>query len=284
MRVALLVTAALSAMLPATSMAGESGIPAAPVRFLLTFDDGPSPRATDNPTAHILDLLTQNPIQPGIKAVFFVQTRSPKSGGSPEGQALLRRIRDEGHVLALHSGTARGHINHTQMPPEELEQSLRDGADDIRALMGAAPRLVRPPYWSFTHETLTAYERQGLHMLMYDVRVGDGVSFGNYTTWWLRLRVDYELRRIRNRIRAGVVPPVGDVIPLIVVFHDPNPHTAEKLPVFLRLLVEEARKLDLPVATTPFFTDVAEVNAMALARAPGFLKWANATGLGRTYP
>ncbi|HKU47661.1 MAG TPA: polysaccharide deacetylase family protein, partial [Burkholderiales bacterium] len=46
--------------------------PPAPVRFLLTFDDGPAPS-----TAQVLQTLAANPVQPGIKAVFFVQTRAP---------------------------------------------------------------------------------------------------------------------------------------------------------------------------------------------------------------
>ncbi len=49
----------------------------APVRFLLTFDDGPSASSLWNPSATVLDSLKDNPVQPDIKAVFFVQTRAP---------------------------------------------------------------------------------------------------------------------------------------------------------------------------------------------------------------
>lgn len=256
----------------------------APVRFLLTFDDGPSGATLHNPTVSILDQLADNPIQAPIKAIFFVQTRFRKNGGSDIGRRLLRRLHDEGHLLAVHSGTSRGHINHTQMPPEELEQSMRDGSDDIRAITGVPPRFVRPPFWAFTNDTLDIYARNRLHMLMYDIRVNDGKSGGINYTWRLRLRVAAEMRRMRQRIEEGVVPVVGDTIPLIVVFHDTNPHTALNLQVFMRLLLEEAEDQGLAVASKPFFDDAAEMSEIALARSPDFLRWANVSGLGRRYP
>ena len=151
----------------------------------------------------------------------------------------MRRLHQEGHLLAVHSGTARGHINHTQMPLAELEQSLQDGSDDIRAITGVPPRFVRPPFWAFTNTTLDTYTRNHLHMLMYDIRVNDGKSGGINYEWRLRLRVAAEMRRMRDRIAQGVVPVVGDTIPLIVVFHDTNRYTAANLQVFMRLLLEE---------------------------------------------
>ena len=91
------------------------------VRFLMTFDDGPSAVPKDNPTQSILDQLANNAVQPNIKAVFFVQTRNRNGGGTAIGQALMRREHAEGDVIALHSGSPRGHINHTQMPWPEFE-------------------------------------------------------------------------------------------------------------------------------------------------------------------
>ena len=255
-----------------------------PVRFLLTFDDGPSGSLQNNPTASILDQLADNPIQPGIKAIFFVQTRYPKNGGSDIGQQLLRRIHDSGHLLALHSGSDRGHINHTRMRSDELDQSLRDGIDDIRLITAVAARFVRPTFWAFNNATLAAYERNRLHMLMYDIRVNDGITGGINYVWRLRLRVAAEMRTMHARIQEGVVPVVGDAIPLIVAFHDTNRLTAENLPVFMRLLLEEAHKQGLTVAAKPFFDVTEEINAMALARSPDFLKWARVTGLGRRHP
>jgi peptidoglycan/xylan/chitin deacetylase (PgdA/CDA1 family) len=145
---------------PATKSAQPGPALATPVRFLLTFDDGPSTWEPYNPTRAVLDQLQHNAVQPGVKAIFFVQTRDPRAGGGAAGQALLRRIHAEGHVLALHSGSARGHVSHVGMSAAELDQSLRDGIADIEAITGAAPKSVRPPFWRFNESTLAAYRAQ----------------------------------------------------------------------------------------------------------------------------
>ena len=80
------------------------------IRYLLTFDDGPSSASSRNSTASIADKLAQNPTQNGIKAIFFVQTRARTAGGSDTGKKLMQRLFAEGHVLGLHSGSARGHV------------------------------------------------------------------------------------------------------------------------------------------------------------------------------
>jgi hypothetical protein len=61
----------------------------APIRFILSFDDGPSASDYANPTESILRDLDNNPIQPGIKAIFFVQTRATNGGRTPLGQQLM---------------------------------------------------------------------------------------------------------------------------------------------------------------------------------------------------
>ncbi len=123
----------------------DAGFP--PLRFLLTFDDGPHAN-----TAGILNQLAGNSVQPGVKAIFFVQTRSVQGGGCREGRALLYRTHTEGHVLGLHTGTPRGHVSHTGMPSAELDRSLQDGKKDLDILTGYRPALVRPPYWWFNAE------------------------------------------------------------------------------------------------------------------------------------
>src|SRR5215207_9381867 len=122
--------------------AARDAIAPHPVRFLLTFDDGPSLAQPYNPTSAVLEQLAHNAVQPQIKAVFFVQTRTPGAGGAPLGQQLLRRTRDEGHVLALHSGSVRGHKNHRYLDNAELDQTLADGIADIRAVTGRDATLV----------------------------------------------------------------------------------------------------------------------------------------------
>ncbi|MGH7182684.1 MAG: polysaccharide deacetylase family protein, partial [Nitrospiraceae bacterium] len=110
-------------------------------RFLITFDDGPHAN-----TAPILEQLAHNPLQQGIRAMFFVQTRNAEGGRSRLGRFLLQREHAEGHVLGLHTGTA-GHVSHTSLLQAELERSLRRGMDDIRLITHDRTMFVRPPYW-----------------------------------------------------------------------------------------------------------------------------------------
>ena len=147
------------------------------IRYLLTFDDGPSSASSRNSTASIADTLAQNPTQNGIKAIFFVQTRARTAGGSDTGKKLMQRLFAEGHVLGLHSGSARGHVSHRAMESSELVVSLADGMADIAFVTGEPPSLVRPPFWAFSSVTLDAYRQSGLSMILTDISNRDGGRF-----------------------------------------------------------------------------------------------------------
>jgi peptidoglycan/xylan/chitin deacetylase (PgdA/CDA1 family) len=251
-----------------------------PARFLLTFDDGPSSFTWYNPTRAVLDTLADNDVQPGIKAVFFVQTRA-RGAGTPQGQALLQRTRAEGHVLALHSGTARGHIDHRHLSQAELDQSLRDGIQDLTALTGRAPTLIRPPYWNWTHATLAAYQAHGLSMLLTDVHARDGLAYG----WTISLHRRSHFREglARVRTQAGTLPVQDGVLPVIITFHDTNTFTASHLQEYLHILLEESRQVGLPIATPPFYNDGNEIEEAALLRARTG-RYAGPPWIGRPHP
>jgi peptidoglycan/xylan/chitin deacetylase (PgdA/CDA1 family) len=244
-----------------------SSPPVRPVRFLLTFDDGPSLWRPYNPTTVVLDTLAKNSVQPQIKALFFVQTRSPSAGGSVLGQQLLQRVRDEGHVLALHSGSARGHKNHRRLPPAELDQSLRDGIADIHALWGRDPTLVRPPYWSYDARTQAAYRACGLNMLLSDISARDGKIWGWHISLRRRSHFRSSLERVRREIELDRLPVVDGVVPVVITFHDTNDFTASHMDEYLRILIEESARVGLPVARAPFYSDGANVERIAVLRA-----------------
>jgi peptidoglycan/xylan/chitin deacetylase (PgdA/CDA1 family) len=238
-----------------------------PVRFLLTFDDGPSLRQPDNPTTQILDALASNGVQQGIKAVFFVQTRSSSAGGSPHGQQLLRRMVAEGHVLGLHSGSARGHKNHRGLSAAELDQSLTDGSADIEALCGHPPTLVRPPYWSFDSRTQAAYRAHGLDMLLTDLSARDGKIWGWHISLRRRSHFRTKLADVRESIAQDRVPVVDGAVPIVVTFHDTNDFTATHIEEYFRILVEESARVGLSLAPRPFYDDAATVERVARLRA-----------------
>lgn len=246
--------------------AGTGAVASVPVRFLVSFDDGPSAAARNNSTARILEVLARNRYQPGIKAIFFVQTRHPTGGGTAVGQALLARIHEEGHVVGLHTASARGHINHTQMPIAELDDTLQDGIADIRAVTGVAPEFLRPPYWAYNDATVARYREHGLTMLLDDVSIRDGKVRGYTSNPNARQRIHADLARAARRIERGEIPVVGGYIPLVLTLHDTNPTTARDLEDYLGMLIGEARAVGLTVHPEPFVSPAAELARVAAVR------------------
>jgi peptidoglycan/xylan/chitin deacetylase (PgdA/CDA1 family) len=252
------------------------------IRFLLTFDDGPSAFEYLNSTLSILDSLANNDVQSGIKAVFFVQTRAANSGGAALGRKILQREKDEGHLLGFHTATAR-HSNHRFLDPEEFEQSLTDGIADITAITGVAPKLVRPPFWNYDQRTFSAYQKHGMHVLLADLSANDGKIWGVNFSLRRRSNLLQKLTAVREQIAAGGLPAVNADIPVIVVFHDTNSYTARHMEEYLQILVDCARELGLPTANKPFYDDRSELERAAIARTidsasqvvrlPGFWNW-----------
>ena len=229
-------------------------------RLLLTFDDGPHTN-----TESVLDVLAKNPVQEGIKAIFFVQTRSAAGGGCRLGRVLLQREHAEGPVLGLHTGTTRGHVSHTSMSLPDLARSLQDGRADLRAITNDEPWLVRPPYWWFNPATMAEYERQGLHMLLSDVKAYDGINWGLrvFARWTFRFQLAVGHRRLARR----EIPSAGGVAPVIITFHDTNACTAGHLSEYLELLIIEAGRAGLSLDRKPYYDEAPEIVRAALLRA-----------------
>jgi len=237
-----------------------------PVRFLLTFDDGPSIALSDNPTRKIADTLAHNPTQSGIKAVFFVQTRWPGAGGAPLGQRLIQRLANEGHVLGIHSGTVRGHVDHRKMEPTELLESLRDGHADIEQ-HGRSSRLIRPPFWAFNSQTLATYDRAGVSMLLTDLRARDGVFHWYQVDPQNGGRLHRDFAHFQQRLLRGEIQPVDGVVPVVVTFHDTNTFTAAELGTYLQTLIDVGRSAGMRIANPPFYGDHDALLKAAHARA-----------------
>ena len=253
-----------------------------PIRFLLTFDDGPSGSTKRNPTELILDVLAENSVQSGIKAIFFVETRATSRGGAEAGQLLMRRQQADGHLLAFHTSTSY-HSNHRFMKPEELELTLKNGVEDLIAVSGVIPQLVRPPFWNYDARTLDSYHRHGLQMLLTDLSANDGVIWGINWNWHKRDDLLQHLRTTKVNWALGKMPSIDGVTPIIVTFHDVNRRTARNLEAYLNMLLEVAAELDIPVAAKPFYDNRAELEYAALVRSvrdtsdmpalPGIWNW-----------
>jgi len=251
-------------MLLCASAAAQGTAPA-PLRFLLTFDDGPSADRHNNATEQVLEVLANNAVQPGIKVIFFTQTRAVNGGGTPLGRALMRREWDEGHLLALHTATAR-HSNHRNLPPDEFEASLQTGVADLTGITGVAPQLVRPPFWSYDLRTFTGYQQHGLHMLLTDLSANDGKIWGVNFSFHKHSNLLHQLTELKPHWLAGELPEVDGATPIVVTFHDVNTYTSNHVEVYLQILLQIAQELDMPTAPLPFYTQRDAIERAAIAR------------------
>ena len=106
-------------------MPRSSGAPA----VYLTFDDGPNA----DWTPALLDALGEVE----ARATFFLIDHHITAATAP----IVKRMADEGHAIALHSGTRRLMVQR----PDELAATLQSAADRIAAITARPPcRLFRP--------------------------------------------------------------------------------------------------------------------------------------------
>jgi len=180
----------------------------------------------------------------------------------------MQRLFAEGHVLGLHSGSARGHVSHRAMESSELAISLADGMADIASVTGEPPFLVRPPLWAFSSVTLDAYRQSGLSMILTDISDRDGGPFLFQANPTDGGTMRNDLVRFRERLRASQVPLVDGIAPVIVTFHDTNNYTAAHLSDYLATLVSAASDVGLGMADLPYYNDRATLLEAAQTSEP----------------
>ncbi|MFZ6758560.1 polysaccharide deacetylase family protein [Undibacterium sp. Ji50W] len=255
----------MAALCNASSAADACEGNPAPIRYLLSFDDGPSAVRPNNPTEKVLGTLSKNPYQSDIKAVFFTQTRAVNGGGTEYGRSLLKREVDEGHLLAFHTATPR-HSNHRYLTEDEFNASLALGITDLTGITGIAPKLVRPPFWNYDARTLDTYHSHGLQMLLTDLSANDGIIYGINFSLTKHRNMRKLLLAVRPHWCNNEMPAVDGVTPIVVTFHDINPYTANHLEEYLEILLDVAKELDIPTSEKPFYDNREELEHAALAR------------------
>ncbi|HAM25084.1 MAG TPA: polysaccharide deacetylase family protein [Actinobacteria bacterium] len=117
----------------------------------LTFDDGPDPKSTP----FILDELARS----ASTATFFVLGRNLESNA-----ALVRRIVDEGHELAVHGWTHRPHV---LMSISTVLAEIRQTATLIEDITGTQARWFRPPYGAVSWGDLVADRVTAMRMVLW---------------------------------------------------------------------------------------------------------------------
>ncbi len=187
-----------------------------PKTVLLTFDDGPHPRYTDE----ILEILKRYQ----APAVFFELGRnlgSVDASGKVKpgpGSEVAKRVLAAGHPIANHS------FSHGVMSKFELAK-VRQEASSTEALLDAAGRegqaLFRFPYGARNDAALGAIEALKLRSMMWNV---DSLDWSD---------------PIPKSIAARVLGELGKQQRGIVLFHDIHARTVEALPLVLDQLQAE---------------------------------------------
>lgn len=161
----------------------------------LTFDDGPDPRTTPK----VLDELKKR----NMKATFFVL------GWRVEKYpALVKRMLDEGHVVANHT------YRHPARPPHEqaLQEVDRTSAL-IKSACGKYPTLFRPPYGIRDSWSAHVAKGRGMPSVLWNVSSADTAT--------------KDTAKVFKNCTAGIRPGA------IILLHDIQPHTVSALPRML---------------------------------------------------
>jgi peptidoglycan/xylan/chitin deacetylase (PgdA/CDA1 family) len=107
-------------------------LPLADHEVVLTFDDGPLPRHSNQ----ILDILASQ----CVKATFFTIGRMAQS--SPEG---VRKLRDAGHTVGTH--TQDHPLSMNRMSIERAKQEIDDGIASVKAALGDDANSALAPFF-----------------------------------------------------------------------------------------------------------------------------------------
>ena len=179
----------------------------------LTFDDGPSRSVTPR----ILDILKTQ----GVRATFFVLGK--EAAARPE---LLKRIRDEGHVVANHTYSHRKEIIYRDV--EGLMGEIRRTDDLFQEILGERSKMFRAPYGVWGNLKTEHYKQ--LHdagYKIYNWNVDPGDSAGR--TVKAATIVENFRKQIENKTEA------------LILFHDSasKQETVKALPEVIKLLREK---------------------------------------------
>ncbi|MEU8379519.1 polysaccharide deacetylase family protein, partial [Streptosporangium sp. NPDC048865] len=181
-----------------SSMAGT--VDCAKVKCVaLTYEDGPGPE-----TGRLLNILGAH----HARATFFIL--GSNASARPE---LLRRMRDEGHLVANHTWS---HRDLSVLSSAMLADQLTRAQHAIVQAIGQVPTLMRPPYGGTGEQVASVARRLGMSVVRWDVDAED--------------RHDPDAEAIARRTVARVKP--GS----IVLLRDFNHATVDAAPAILREL------------------------------------------------
>jgi peptidoglycan/xylan/chitin deacetylase (PgdA/CDA1 family) len=158
--------------------------PARGRQVALTFDDGPDADATPR----VLDLLAAR----GVRGTFFLV--GARAARHP---AVVRAIAAGGHEVGNHTWH---HRNAWFLAPRATAREIEGGAGVLADLLGAFPRLYRPPWGIVNAAALRTAARLGLVTVLWSIQP-EG----------LRPREpEAQLRHLAARLRGGAIVDLHD--------------------------------------------------------------------------
>jgi peptidoglycan/xylan/chitin deacetylase (PgdA/CDA1 family) len=154
----------------------------------LTFDDGPNTLWTPR----VLDALRDE----RATATFFLIDEHI----TQDTESVVRRIADEGHAIALHSGSRKPVV----MTPDALAARLTKARDRITALVGREPcRLFRPHAGWRSATMYDALARVNFRLA--------GWSWGMFDwNWWQTPKAASVARRLERKASPGDIIVIHD--------------------------------------------------------------------------
>ncbi|PZA12295.1 polysaccharide deacetylase family protein [Rhodopseudomonas palustris] len=189
---------------------------------VLTFDDGPLPRESNQ----VLDILAKD----CVKATFFVVGRMAKT--FPEG---VRKLRDAGHTIGTHS---QNHpLSFNRMTVEQAQQEVDQGIASTLAALGG-DRAALSPFFRIPGllraEAVEGYlASRGIQTWSADFPADD----------WRHVSPDTVFHLAMSRLAAKGKG--------ILLLHDIQPRTVTALPRILQALKAGGYKIVHVVAATP---------------------------------
>ena len=159
-----------------------------PPTVYLTFDDGPNPRWTPA----LLDALRET----GAHATLFLIEEHITDETAP----IVRRIADDGHAIALHSGNRWLLLQ----SPDAIAGRLESFANRIRGIAGREPCRFFRPHGGWRSAAMYA----GVGKAGYQLT---GWSWGMWDwDWWHTRRGDRVGRRLARKASAGDIIVIHD--------------------------------------------------------------------------
>jgi peptidoglycan/xylan/chitin deacetylase (PgdA/CDA1 family) len=196
-------------------------LPLADHEVVLTFDDGPLPKYSNQ----ILDILAAQ----CVKATFFLVGR--QANANPEG---VRKVRDAGHTVATH--TQNHPSNMQRLPIGRAQKEIEDGIASVTAALadGTAPApFFRIPGLARAEAIEDYAETKGIQIWSADFPADDWRHVSSARVY------DLAIRRLEAKGKG------------ILLLHDIQPRTVAALPRILRELKARGYRIVHVVPATP---------------------------------